>query len=158
MARCALEQGLGSKWRELEDIRCRYPLFSDCFRLASPRLQLFAHSSRGFKISSSDRPRRDNPYSPAGLLSMSPALTLSRSLVERMFGDGIPHRRCSSRNARGPSRSSHPIRSAQRRPSKSRIAMIGRPVLDPRTGRPGIGVAINYPHDSIVVIPLVRKE
>jgi hypothetical protein len=53
-----------------------------------------------------------------------------------------PHADCRSRKVRAsPSLSSHRIRSAQRRPSRSSSAIWGRPVRDPRTARPGSGVA-----------------
>src|SRR4029453_113803 len=47
-----------------------------------------------------------------------------------------------ARAPRGPSRSSHKMRRAQRRPSRSSAAMSGRPVVDPRTGRPGRGASL----------------
>src|SRR5216683_5978266 len=46
----------------------------------------------------------------------------------------------SARKVSRPSRSSQMTRSAHRRLSRSRRAMIGRPVREPRTGRPGLGV------------------
>src|SRR5215218_7592104 len=50
-----------------------------------------------------------------------------------------PHRAWSGRNRSGSSRSSQITRNAQRRPSRSSNAMIGTPVAEPRTGRPGSG-------------------
>jgi hypothetical protein len=50
--------------------------------------------------------------------------------------DDMPAQRSwSTRNWSGPSRSSQITRSAQRRPSRSSSAMIGRPVREPRTLR-----------------------
>src|SRR5262245_36839774 len=37
------------------------------------------------------------------------------------------------------------MRSAQRRPSRSSAAIIGRPVREPRTGRPGLGTDMQSP-------------
>src|SRR5215204_398629 len=55
----------------------------------------------------------------------------------------------------GPRRSSQRIRSAHRRPSRSMAAMSGRPVVEPRTGRPGRAAPLLF-LDAIDVPPRLR--
>src|SRR5918999_321507 len=78
----------------------------------------------------------------------------ARSSVRRSVStleETCPHRCCRSRNVgTGASRSSHSTRSAQRRPSRSSSAMIGRPVRDPRTGRPGSGAPDIRPRSVVI--------
>ena len=52
------------------------------------------------------------------------------------------------------------MRSAQRRPSRSMAAMSGRPVVEPRTGRPGAGVVLMPARvgDSVSVSETVRRS
>src|SRR2546427_4616656 len=50
------------------------------------------------------------------------------------------HRSCSCRNPAASPRNSHMMRSTHRRPRRSSSAMIGRPVREPRTGLPGVGI------------------
>jgi len=49
----------------------------------------------------------------------------------------------SSLEVRASSRNSQSIRNAQRLPRRSKSAIMGRPVVDPRTGEPGSGVGMN---------------
>jgi uncharacterized protein (DUF1330 family) len=51
-------------------------------------------------------------------------------------------RRCSDLKPSGSFPSSQMMRSVQRRPNRSSAAINDRPVVEPRTGRPGMGVAL----------------
>lgn len=119
-----------------------YP--SSCRGRRLPRLairdQALAQSSSGARALSRLRPWSVSRYPPPGLVGSSPALRSSESRALSTLGDMESQRLRSSRKLSVSCLSSQSTRRVQRRPRRSRAAMIGRPVLDPRTLCPGSGV------------------
>lgn len=70
-----------------------------------------------------------------------PAVDSSLRRCASTLDERFPQLLWSSRKVgTGSARSSHRMRRAQRRPSRSSSAMTGLPVFDPRTRRPGSGM------------------
>ena len=89
-------------------------------------------------------------------------IAASRSSCRRRLStlaDIASHRDCSSRKPSPPSRSSQSTRRVQRLPSRSRSAMIGLPVREPRTGLPGIGdVGLRFEIEAVAYPLLFPKH
>jgi len=107
---------------------------------ADPRFdsnsQRVANRDSGENTCSSSDPLSVSRHPSSSLVTKQAVSSSFRRLLSTLCD--IASARCaSSRNFTGPSRSSHNTRNVQRRPSRSSNAMIGRPVLEPRTARPG---------------------
>ena len=98
------------------------------------------HSESGASRRSNESPSFVACHPVAECSFTRSASSNSFSLVARTLVDISSHRPRSSSNRAGSARSSQSTRSVHRRPIRSRSAMIGRPVREPRTGVPGSGV------------------
>lgn len=103
--------------------------------------QRFAQGPNGLRRTKSSCPNAVSWY-PSRVLSTIRASLSSLSRLFRMDGEIVSHEFCRLRKVPGPRLKFQIIPIAHRLPSKSKIAIIGAPDFEPRTGCPGRGIAM----------------